>query len=73
MILRLPPQFGQCCRSRSNTRLSTVAALDVSIRAQVIELLKELQRDLGVAYLFISHDMAVVERMSHRVAVMYMD
>jgi ABC-type glutathione transport system ATPase component len=49
-----------------------VSALDVSIRAQVIALLKELQRDLGVAYLFISHDMAVIEQMSHRVAVMYM-
>ena len=49
-----------------------VAALDVSIRAQVINLLMELQRRLGVAYLFISHDMAVVERVAHRVAVMYL-
>jgi glutathione transport system ATP-binding protein len=49
-----------------------VAALDVSIRAQVINLLMELQARLGVAYLFISHDMAVVERVAHRVAVMYL-
>ena len=49
-----------------------VAALDVSIRAQVVNLLMELQSRLGLAYLFISHDMAVVERVSHRVAVMYL-
>ena len=49
-----------------------VAALDVSIRAQVVNLLMELQSRLGLAMLFISHDMAVVERVSHRVAVMYL-
>jgi glutathione transport system ATP-binding protein len=49
-----------------------VSALDVSIRAQVVNLMMELQARLGIAYLFISHDMAVVERVAHRVAVMYL-